>query len=303
MDKMAQISVVIVTWNAKRFAADCLESVFSQTAEGLEVIVVDNGSTDGTPELLKAYSSRIRLIENRENKGFCYANNQAIKIAKGRYALTLNSDMVLDKNYIFYLKEYLCENPKVGMVQGKFLRMDKSTIDGLGLRLSPLLRLFNIAEGKKDSPKFNNSFEIFGPCAAAAMYRKELMDDIKVGDEFFDDRFFFLVEDFDVAWRARKKGWKAMYVPGAVCYHYRQSSEHHSAFKQYLSFRNRYFMLIKNESPAAFILALPFLLCYDLPRFVFLLIKNPYLPKAISEIYSYLPELLQRRRGTKEENA
>ncbi|MCG2712676.1 MAG: glycosyltransferase family 2 protein [Candidatus Omnitrophica bacterium] len=281
---MDKISVVIVTWNAEAFIRRCLDCVFSQGIDDMEVFVVDNGSVDKTVKIVKEFAPRINLIENSENKGFCFANNQALAKARGDFILTLNSDIALENNYVSELLDFLKINPKAGMVQGKFLRMDKVTIDGLGLHLSPLFRLGNIAEGKADTLKFNKSFEIFGPCAAAALYRKELITDITFEDEVFDERFFFLVEDFDLAWRARNAGWIAMYVPKAVCYHYRGSSGHKSFFRQYLSLRNRYFLLIKNlslKSIGQLVLAVLF---YDIPRLVFICFTNRMALKLFSEI-------------------
>ncbi len=294
---MDKISVVVVTWNAEKFIRRCLESIFVQGIEDLEVFVVDNGSVDKTVKIVKEFGKRIKFIENRENKGFCFANNQALAKARGDFILTLNSDIVLENNYLSDLLDFLKKNPEVGMVQGKFLRMDKVTIDGLGLRLGTFLRLFNIAEGKADALKFNKPFEIFGPCAAAALYRRKLIKDISYQDEVFDERFFFLVEDFDLAWRARNRGWKAMCVPQAVCYHYRASSAHKSGFRQYLSLRNRYYLLIKNinlrlGSVMRIILALFF---YDLPRLVLLVFVNRPALKALREVREYYPRLLEKR--------
>ncbi len=290
-----EVSVVIVTWNAQNFIKQCLDSVFCQEEKGIEVIVVDNGSTDDTVNILKGYLPYLYLIENKENKGFCFANNQALLIAKGSYIFTLNSDVILEKNYIYNLKSYLEKHEKVGMCQGKFLRMDKKTIDGLGLYLSLSFRFYNIAEGKENSSKYDTEKEIFGPCAAAALYRKKLFDDICWNGEYFDNRFFFLVEDFDVAWRARNKGWKAIYVPGALCYHYRGSSGHYSMFRQYLSFRNRYFLLIKNGKSSILMRFIFFSFAYDIVRLFFLLLRNQYAWQALCEIKDYMPALLKQR--------
>ncbi|MCK4994145.1 MAG: glycosyltransferase family 2 protein [Candidatus Omnitrophica bacterium] len=298
---MDKVSVVIVTWNAESFIRRCLDSVFAQSIRNLEVFVVDNGSSDKTVEIVKEFPQRIHLIENNENKGFCFSNNQAIGKAGGDYIFTLNSDIVLEYNYLFELLDFLKVNSEVGMVQGKFMRMDKITIDGLGLQLGIFLRLFNISEGKPDAPEFNRPREIFGPCAAAALYRKKLITEVSFENEVFDERFFFLVEDFDLAWRARNRGWKAMCVPSAVCYHYRESSNHKSGFRQYLSLRNRYYLLIKNmdfsfKSIVRIILAILF---YDLPRLLIIICVNRAALKALSDVREYYPQLLKKRyKGT-----
>ena len=301
MGQTMRVSVIIVTWNAEKFIRDCLESVFLQQIDEIEVIIVDNGSTDSTLNILEDYLDRVKLIRNKINSGFCAANNQAFAKATGKFIFTLNSDIVLEPNYISQLMDCLASNPLVGMVQGKFLRMDKQTIDCLGLKLGLFFRLFNIAEGKKDSARFSGIFKIFGPCAAAALYRKKLISDITYEEEVFDPKFFFLVEDFDLAWRARNKGWKAMCVADAVCYHYRDSSAHKFGFRQYLTLRNRYYLLIKNLRLNLNSIFLIFIsvLFYDLPRlFLIALVNRPAL-KAFSEIRADYPQLLKKRyKGT-----
>lgn len=298
---MAEVSVIIVTWNAEKFIKQCLDSVFCQPVNGLEVIVFDNGSKDATLKILEEYNERICLIRGEENRGFCFANNQALAKASGEFILILNSDVVLGDGYLLRLLKFFKTNSKCGMVQGKFLRIDEKTIDGLGLRLDPLWRLFNVAEGKKDSPDFNKPLEIFGPCAAAALYRAKLVKDISENGEFFDESFFFLVEDFDVAWRARNQGWEGRYVPEAVCYHYRGSSAHRSEFRQYLSLRNRYYLIIKNaDFNLAFVVrSFVALFLYDLPRLFFLLLVNRPALKALGDLRECYPELLKKRRWLK----
>ena len=292
---MAEISVLIVTWNADKFIKACLDSVFSQLEKDLEVIVYDNGSTDETLNILNAYGQNLELIKGGENKGFCYANNQALKKATGEFILTLNSDVVLNPGYINHLKEFLKKNEVVGLAQGKCLRMDKKTIDCVGIRISPAIRFYNIGEGELDSAKFAQVRKIFGPCAAAAMYRRKMVEQIKVNGEFFDNKFFFLVEDFDVAWRAARRNWQAYYVPDAVCCHFRDSSNHHSKFRQYLSFRNRFFLLLKNAGPGVFLRWVIFSLVYDLPRLAWLLVSNPYALRALKEMIGYSPVIIKRR--------
>jgi len=139
--------------------------------------------------------------------------------------------------------------------------------------------------GKDDGMAFDSVQEIFGPCAAAALYRRQVFDDIRNAEGVFDNRFFFLVEDFDVAWRAKRKGWKAYYVPQAVCLHYRSSSGHKSKFKQYLSFRNRYFLILKNARFKELVYFIPFFIIYDIPRILYLLCVNPYTLKGIREVF------------------
>ncbi|MFH1460414.1 MAG: glycosyltransferase family 2 protein [Candidatus Omnitrophota bacterium] len=293
---MIEISIVIVTYSAEKFIKNCLDSVFAQDLNNFEVIIIDNNSGDNTINILKKYLSKIILIENKKNEGFCFATNQGILLAKGKYIFTLNSDVYLSKDYVLNLKNFLERNLEAGMAGGKLLRMDKITIDTIGLKLGVFYRFLNIAESEKDTGKYKVPLEIMGPCAAAALYKRELLESIRYKDEFFDNQFFFLADDFDIAWRAQRIGCKGFYVPNAVCWHYRDSSGHKSQFKQYLSFRNRYYLLIKNAGfKTVFLFALGFLF-YDFPRLVFLLITNTkYTAKAIAEIFMNMPEILSKR--------
>ena len=172
----SRISVIIVAWNAEAFLGQCLASVFAQTGVDCEVIVVDNHSQDTTPEILKSYQDRLLLVRNDANRGFCAANNQGISRATGELILTLNSDVILAPDYARLLQRFLVDHPNTAMAQGKLLRFDGVTIDSLGLALSAAKRLFDSNAGEPDGERFNQPREIFGPCAAAALYRRDALE-------------------------------------------------------------------------------------------------------------------------------
>lgn len=294
---MPKVSIVIVGYNSKNFLKECFSSIYHQTFKDFEVIFVDNNSTDGTVPFIKANFPQIELIENKQNVGFCKANNQAIELSRGDYILTLNCDVELDKDFIMNLIEEFnkhAEEDRVGMVSGKILRKDRKTIDSTGLILTRFRRFYDRGSGELNNGKFDKRKEIFGPCAAAALYKREMLKDIKVGKEYFDEDFFMFVEDVDLAWRANKRGWKALYVPEAVSYHKRHSNGYNKALIQYYSFRNRYFMLIKNER-FRFFNIVSFLL-YDIPRFFYILLTNRKASKAIFEMTKLTPLMLTKRK-------
>jgi len=293
---MPLISIIMVTLNSMGFIKEALESISGQTDKNFELIIVDNGSSDGTVEFIKKKYSRLTLIENRENKGFCRANNQAISIAKGKYILTLNSDVILDENFIKEIKRLVIDsNDTVGMVGAKILKLDRRTVDSTGLSLSKYKRFYDRGMGEIDNGQFDEKSKIFGPCAAAALYKREMLDDIEFNGEYFDSDFFFLVEDFDIAWRARLCGWNAVFSPKSLCYHLRSSSDYDTKFKQYLSFRNRYFLIIKNEVIKSIVKDIPCLIAYDLPRLFYLLITNRHTLRALYEMVKFTPAMLKKR--------
>lgn len=291
MEDAVLISIVIAGYNAGKYLSLCLDSIYKQTYKNFEIIFIDNGSIDDTASILKLYPD-VRLIDNADNRGFCIANNQGISIAKGSYILTLNSDIILDENFLTEMKRAIEANDIV-LFGAKILSNDGKTIDSSGLVLSWFYRFFDRGRGEIDRGQYDNQLDILGPCAAAALYRKDMLEDIKYKGEYFDEDFFFLGEDFDLAWRAKKKGRDARFVPKAVCYHARNSTGFNSSFRQYLSFRNRYFLLIKNLNLNIGYLAVFFL--YDIPRLIYMLLTNKYTCRALYEMIRYTPKMIKKR--------
>lgn len=280
---MSEISIIILTLNSIKFIKPCLDAIFSQNYQNLEVIVVDNGSSDGTVGFIKENYPQVRLIENKENLGACKARNQGIEIAKGNWILTLDCDITLEKDFLNKTMIFAEElKDSVGMLQPKILREHKKTIYSCGIYLSKLRRFYDIGKGKFDNGQFNASKYIFGACSATAFYKKEMLDQIKEDTGYFDERFFFLVEDVDLAWRAQKRGWKGIFYPEAICYHYGNSSSLDKPVRQYLCWRNRKFLLRKSRLNR-YKLAIINLL-YDLSRLVFISLTNPYVYKEIFNI-------------------
>jgi len=282
---MPEISIIILTLNSTRFIRGCLESIFTQGYHDFEVIVVDNGSKDGTVDFIKENYSSVILIENKNNLGACKARNQAIEIAKGEWIFTLDCDTILEKDFLQKMMNFIKKSEEfVGMFQPKILKLDKKTVSSCGIYLSILRRFHDIGKEKPDNGKFNTSKNIFGVCSAAAFYKRQMLEEIREDSGYFDERFFFLVEDVDLSWRAQRRGWKAKYYPEAICYHFGNSASYEKKFRQYLCFRNRYLLLLKNENIFSLIMRLPFLITYDIPRLFYLFLFNKYTFKTLSEV-------------------
>lgn len=275
------VSIVILTKNSKDFIKPCLDSIFSQKYQNFEVIVVDNGSTDGTVELVRENYPDLVLIKNNENIGASKARNQGIDIAKYEWILTLDCDVVLEEDFLsnalFLLKNIPMD---VGMLQPKILYSDKKRIYSCGLYLSWMRRFHDIGKNRIDRGQYNKIEEVFGACSAAAFYRRGMLDNVKEDTGYFDEKFFFLVEDVDLAWRAQRKQWKAQFRPELRCYHSGDSSLTINRMRQYLCYRNRYLMIAKNEGWKNYALRVLPILFYDVPRWVYLLINNPYFRKS-----------------------
>lgn len=285
---MAEISVIVVTFNSIDFIGPCLDSIYAQDYRDFEVIAVDNGSKDGTSGLIKISYPKVILIENNENLGACRARNQGFEAGKGRWFLTLDCDIILEKGFISsVLKATKDSSDKTGIIQPKILKADKKTIYSAGIFFSSLRRFYDIGQGRLDVGQFDKAKYIFGACSAASLYSRLMLEEIKEGTGYFDERFFFLFEDVDLSWRAQRKGWKAIFCPQALCYHKGNSSGTPKELRQYFCFRNRYFTIFKNEHPIPLFKVLRLLILYDIPRTLYLLLTNKLAFGALGEIITF----------------
>ena len=260
MSRSDFVSVTIVTYNSGRFIKRCLESVLDQKYPLKEIIVIDNNSTDGTIDILEPFEDRCRIVYNEENIGFAAAQNQAIGLSEAEWVLTLNPDVLLLPGFIEALVTAGNLDPKVGTVCGKLLTMtatfdfpEEPTVDSTGIYFTPNLRHLDRGSLQVDNGHFRNYEYVFGATAAAALYRREMVDDIQVWGEFFDADFFVYREDADVAWRAQLMGWKCLYAPYAKGYHVRKALPGNRralpAEINMHSVKNRFLLRMKNITP------------------------------------------------------
>jgi len=232
MSRSDFVSVTIVTYNSGRFIKRCLESVLDQKYPFKEIIVIDNNSSDGTIDILEPFEGResCRIIYNEENIGFAAAQNQAIAMSNSEWVLTLNPDVLLLQGFLEALVNAGSLDPKVGTVCGKLLTMtagfdfpEEPLVDSTGIYFTPNLRHLDRGSLQVDNGHFRNYEYVFGATAAAALYRREMIEDIAIGGEFFDADFFAYREDADVAWRSQLMGWKCLYAPYAKGYQVRKA--------------------------------------------------------------------------------
>ncbi|HEV2117617.1 MAG TPA: glycosyltransferase family 2 protein [Terriglobales bacterium] len=254
------VSVLICTFNSRRVLPACLRAVEEQNCGPLEVIIVDNASSDGTRNTLAHLQPpRYRVILNEKNLGFAAAQNQAIRQAKGEWLLSLNADVVLSPDFLSRLLAAAGTDTRIGALCGKLLRSNPggepeftSRIDSTGIYFTRNLRHFDRGSEETDRGQYQERQWVFGATAAAALYRRAMVEDVSVEGQFFDEDFFAYREDADLAWRAQLLGWPCLYVPDAVGWHERRVTP--ERFRQlplvinWHSVKNRFLMRLKNAS-------------------------------------------------------
>jgi GT2 family glycosyltransferase len=246
--KTPVISVVIVNWNRRDLLRACLDSLAAQTFTDFEIIVVDNGSDDGSAAMVREFPRPIQLIENRENRGFCAANNQGFSVSQTEYVALLNNDAEADPGWLQALLDAIQIKPDVGesdigMVASKILVWeDPRIIDKCGHLIYPDGQNRGRGHGQVDRGQFNRQEEVLWPDGCAALYRRAMLDE--VGG--FDEEFFAYADDAELGLRARIAGWTCLYAPGAVVRHHRGATLGlNSAKRLTLIERNRVLLVVK----------------------------------------------------------
>jgi GT2 family glycosyltransferase len=252
-----------VTYNSGRFIRRCIESVLEQQYDAKEIYVVDNASTDGTRDILEWFEDRITVVCNEQNAGFAAGQNQAMKMSRSDWILALNPDMLLMPGFISTLVAAGDLHAEIGTVCGKLLKMSADfqlpsppAFDSAGIYFTPAMRHFDRGCGKQDRGDYDQFEYVFGATGAAALYRREMINDVSVNGEFYDPDFFAYREDADVAWRAQLLGWRCLYVPTATAYHVRtalpDNRKKMSRDVNMHSVKNRFLLRIKNVTPSVY---------------------------------------------------
>lgn len=247
---MKLVSIIVLNWNRKQLLKRCIDSLRAQTYSACEIILVDNGSQDGSAAYIRENFTDVRLIENEKNLGFCGGNNVGIRHSKGDYIALMNNDAVMDPNCVAEMVKTIERNKNIGAVATKILLEDKPThLDaaGIGICLDGL----SIGRGRmEESSLYEEEAEVFFVSDCVSLYRREMIDDIGL----YDEDFFAYAEETDLGWRARLKGWKTIYNPRAIATHSHSSTlGAYSPFKVFLVERNRVWVAVKNL-PASYLI-------------------------------------------------
>ena len=297
---MSIVSVIIINYNGKQFITDCLRALGKQNFKDFEVIIIDNGSSDGSlitiqkflEETLPGYL--LKLIRLGRNLGFAAGNLEGLRNAQGEYIALLNNDTVPDERWLEELVKVMDTDPKVGICASKLLVYANDIIDSAGDGFSTSLRGFKRGEGKAAS-LFNREEYVVSACAGAALYRRKMIEEI----DFLDEDFFLIHEDTDLNLRAQLYGWKVLYVPTAIAYHkIRASIGPMSTTAVYYTLRNSELVRIKNIPFAIFIRCFPEFIMGIITEFVYFAIKHRQLKlyfKSKIDAIRMLPRMLKKR--------
>jgi GT2 family glycosyltransferase len=241
-----QASVIIPNWNGAHHLPVCLDALRAQTYPDLEVVLVDNGSTDGSQALVTKQYPEVRWLALHRNLGLTGGNNAGFRAAQGDILISLNNDTEAHPRFVEALTNALVEHPEAGMAAAKMLLFDRrdhihSAGDGYGVDGIP----FNRGVWQRDEGQFDEPGWVFGGCGGAVAYRRAMLDDVGL----FDESFFMYCEDVDLNWRAQLAGWRCWYTPDSVIYH-KLSATGGGSIASYYTGRNTLWVITKNY-PAA----------------------------------------------------
>ena len=318
------VSVIILSYNSNRYIQKCLDSVLVQDYPNLEVLVIINGSDDGSAEFIKEKYwryKRVRIIEPGENLWFSRGNNLGIKITTGEYILVLNQDAIAQKNFVSLLVSALQSSPALGSVTGKLLHykfdIDSKTkiLDSTGIEIFKTRKVIDRGQWEADRGQYDFDTDVFGASGAAAIYRRAALEEVKLpksdgGYEYFDEDFTAYKEDVDLSWRLQLAGFRCRYVPEAIVYHGRMvgrswptqfirfilNRKRQSRDVRKLSYKNHYLMMVKNEVPKIFWRHIPYICGREILLLVYSLLFEGFQIFALKQFFSQLREARRKRK-------
>jgi len=264
------VSVIVLNWNGKRFLRECLEALCHQTYRELEVIFVDNGSTDRSVDFVVEQFPFIRIVKLDQNYGFAGGNRKGLGYCKGDYIALLNNDTRVEGKWLENLVSPMIRDSSVGICASKLLVETTGRIDSAGDVLTTWGVGFKRGCGG-DPNLYLDEQHVFGACAAAALYRRTMLDDVG----FLDEDFFFNDEDTDLNFRAQLAGWKCMFVPSAlVCHKVNATIGNLSDLHVYYHVRNLEFLWLKNMPKELMLRYAHHKLIQELGSFLYLCVRH-----------------------------
>ncbi len=312
----AEVDVVVINWNGTRYLPRCLDALLASSAR-LRVLVVDNGSEDGSAEYLRRERHDVELVALPENRGYAGAANEGLRRGSAPYAFLMNPDLLVEPDHLATLRDRLAADETIGAAQGKLYHIDEATfvrgdgprpggrrlVDSAGQRILRTRMVYDRGQGERDAAEYDVEASVFSACGAGLFLRRAMLQDVGPRDHWLDEAFFAYKEDIDLCWRARLHGWDIRFVPAAVAHHVRgvpgtdrtgwnslpKAARRHS-------WKNHYLMIIKNDRIPDLLTALPAVFGWEIARLGHALLREPALFRAYAGLARQLPEALRERR-------
>ena len=261
-----KVSVIIPNYNGREYLRECLECLLLQSYRNFEVIVVDNGSVDGSEKIVEDFEG-YKLVRNEKNLGFAKAVNQGIRLSRSEYVILLNNDAMAEYNFIEEMVKGISKSKKIFSCASRMIQYnDRSKLDNTGDFYTIMGYAFQRGMDA-DIKRYKRAGKIFSACAGAAIYRREVFEEIG----FFDERHFAYLEDMDVGFRANIYGYRSIYLPKAVVYHVGSgtSGSRYNEFKTGLAARNSVWLYYKNLPVVMLVLNAPFIFAGHVMKYMY----------------------------------
>ena len=269
---MSQATVIIPNWNGIRYLEKCLKSLRMQTFDDFDVILIDNGSDDGSAEYVRRTFPEVKVKRFLRNTGFCHAVNTGIRMSNTPYVILLNNDVICDPLFAEELMSGMKRHPKAFSCQAKMLSMaNPMLVDDAGDYYCALGWAFADGKGQNET-MYRKEKKIFASCGGAAIYRRDLLNETGL----FDEAHFAYLEDIDLGYRARRAGYENYFIPAAKVLHAGSatSGSRYNSFKTAYTSRNSIYLIYKNMRPWQIALNFPMLLAGNLIKAVFFIRKG-----------------------------
>jgi len=303
---LKKLVISIVTWNSESVIVPCIQSILDQSYKDFELWIVDNNSYDNTcKRIVEISDPSIKLYKLESNIGFCGGHNYSINNSHSEYVLLVNPDILMSNDYIENALKVFDDDSKIGTVCGLLIRdgnRENGTIDSAGMNFTKDCRFVLRYHGKPINRRQLFRTEVPGADGALPLYRREMIDDIKVKGQFFDEMFFAHKEDWDVSWRSRLYGWKIVFEPACTAWHprsFRQGSpftrEKVLSATKYHAVKNQLIMMIKNQTFSVFLKHFIFIITRQIGIVFYCLLFERSSLKAYLFVATHLKEIIQTR--------
>jgi GT2 family glycosyltransferase len=307
------VAVGIINYGDYRHLPACLDSVKRQSLMPDRVILLDNHSRAEELRPIGNAYPEVQILAMRDNLGYSGGANHIVREADGYdYIMLLNPDVVLEPRYLEESARGMASSPDVGTVGGKLLLGDSEVadesrgdapriLDSTGHLIFRSRRIIDRGHGERDVGQYDRPEEIFSICGAAVLYRRSMLDDIRIDGEYFDEDFFAYKEDVDTCWRAQLFGWSALYHPAAIACHLRGWKRRDDRrrvpwLRKYHSFKNHSLMMIKNELPALVRRDILPIFWLGIRAMAYVSLMEPALLKAVADLKKYVPRARYKRK-------